>query len=136
MKTAKYLYLALFIILFGVDSFAQKRNVLQVKDVTTQIGSLQLPVYIENTDEIVGAQFDLTLPEGVIADPVGTLANRSDGHSVTVNRLSSGAYRVLLHSAQNRPLRGQSGVVMYLPITIPASYEEGSEHALSIANAV
>ena len=122
--------------LLGMSAKAQQRNVLQVPDVTTQIGNVQLPISIENTDEIVGAQFDLTLPEGVTAEATGVMANRSDGHTVTMSRLSSGAYRVLLHSAQNRPLRGQSGIVMYLPINIPASFEEGSEHPLAVANAV
>lgn len=136
MKTTRYLFLTLLMALVGMSAEAQQRNVLQVPDVTTQAGNVQLPVSIENTDEIVGAQFDLTLPSGVTAEAVGIMANRSDGHSVTVSRLSSGVYRVLLHSSQNRPLRGQSGVVMYLPITIPATFEEGSEHALSIANAV
>lgn len=136
MKTTKYLFLTLLMSLMGMGAEAQQQNVLQVPDVTTQIGNVQLPVSIKNTDEIVGAQFDLTLPEGVTAEATGVLANRSDGHTVTVSRLSSGAYRVLLHSAQNRPLRGQSGVVMYLPINIPDSFEEGSEHPLAIANAV
>lgn len=136
MRTTRYLFLTLLMALFGMSAEAQQRNVLQVPDVTTQIGNVQLPVNIENTDEIVGAQFDLTLPAGVTAQPVGNLANRSDGHTVTISQLSSGAYRVLLHSGANRPLRGQSGVVMYLPITIPDTFEEGSEHQLTISNAV
>jgi len=126
----------LLMTIVGMSAEAQQRNVLQVPDVTTQIGNAQLPVSIENTDEIVGAQFDLTLPDGVTAEAIGVLANRTDGHTVTVSRLNSGVYRVLLHSTQNRPLRGQSGVVMYLPISIPDSFEEGSEHSLAIANAV
>lgn len=136
MKNTRYLFLMLLIALFGMSAKAQQRNVLQVPDVTTQTGDVQLPVSIENTDEIVGAQFDLVLPDGVIAQPVGTLTNRSDGHTVTVSQLSSGAYRVLLHSGANRPLLGQSGVVMYLPINIPDSFEEGSEHQLTISNAI
>lgn len=136
MKTNKYLFLMLLIALCSMNVTAQQRNILQVPDVTTQIGNAQLPVSIENTDEIVGVQFDLTLPKGVTAEQVGIIANRGDGHSVTVSQLSSGAYRVMLHSPQNRPLRGQSGVVMYLPITIPASFEGGSEHPFAISNAV
>lgn len=130
------MFLMLLMTLIGMSVQAQQRNVLQIPDLTTQTGNVQLPVSIENTDEIVGAQFDLTLPEGVTAESVGRLANRSDGHTVTISRLSGGAYRVLLHSSQNRPLRGQSGVVMYLSITIPATFEEGSQHSLSITNAV
>ena len=136
MKTVRYIYTLVFMTLLGMNVSAQQRNVLRVPDVTAQIGSVQLPVMIENTDEIVGAQFDLTLPDGVTASSVGTLSNRSDGHTVTMRQMGSNVYRVLLHSAQNRPLRGQSGVVMYLPLTIPNSYEEGSEHPLSVSNAV
>ena len=136
MKTTRYLFLVLLTTLIGMGAKAQQRNVLQVPDVTMQTGSAQLPVSIENTDEIVGVQFDLTLPQGITAEQVGTMSSRGDGHSVTVSRLGSGAYRVLLHSPQNRPLRGQSGVVMYLPVNIPSSIEEGSEHPLTVSNAV
>ena len=136
MKTIKHILMTMLTTLIVVYVNAQQRNVLQVTDLNTRSGNVQLPVSIENTDEIVGAQFDLTLPDGITAEQAGTLGNRSDGHSVSISKLASGAYRVLLHSGQNRPLRGQSGVVMYLPINIPASLEEGSEHQLSITNAV
>lgn len=136
MKTTRYLFISLLMTLMSMNTAAQQRNVLQVPDVTTQIGNVQLPVNIENTDEIVGVQFDLALPAGVTAEATGTMTSRGDGHSVTISQLTSGAYRVLIHSAQNRPLRGQQGVVMYLPVTIPDTFEEGSEHQLAITNAV
>ena len=122
--------------LFGISSHAQQRNVLRVPDMTVKTGNVQLPVNIENTDEIVGAQFDITLPTGITAQTVGTLSNRSNGHSVSVNKISNGNYRVLLHSAQNKTVLGQSGVMMYLPISIPTSFEEGSEYPIVISNAV
>lgn len=122
--------------ILGMSAKAQQRNVLLVPDVTTQTGNVQLPVSIENTDEIAGAQFEITLPDGMTASAIGTLTSRSDGHTVTVNRLASGAYRVLLHSTENRLLHGQSGVVMYLPVTIPTSFQEDSDHPLTITNAV
>lgn len=136
MKTTRYLFAMLLMALFTVSTEAQQRNILQLPDVTTQIGSAQLTVNINNTDEIVGAQFDLTLPEGMTASDAAVMANRGDGHTVTVSPLGNGDYRVLLYSAQNRPLRGQTGVVMYLPITIPQTFEEGSEHNFSVSNAV
>ena len=112
MKTTKYSFLIILMALFGMSAEAQRRNVLQVPDITTQVGNVQIPVSIENTDEIVGGQFDIILPEGITAEAKGGLANRGDGHIVTVNRLNSGAYRVLIYSPQNRPLRGQTGTVM------------------------
>ena len=135
MKTTKYSFLIILMALFGMSAEAQRRNVLQVPDITTQVGNVQIPVSIENTDEIVGGQFDIILPEGITAEAKGGLANRGDGHIVTVNRLNSGAYRVLIYSPQNRPLRGQSGTVMYLPVNIPDTFDERSEHPLVISNA-
>ena len=135
MKT-RYYFLTLLMAILGMSAEAQQRNVLQVPDVATQVGKAQLPVSIENTDEIVGAQFDLLLPDGIIVEEYGSVSNRSDGHIVTVSHLSNGAYRVLLHTGANRPLRGQSGVVMYLSLNIPSSFEEGTEHPFSVSNAV
>ena len=88
MKTFRYLFLVLFMALFGISSHAQQRNVLRVPDMTVKTGNVQLPVNIENTDEIVGAQFDITLPTGITAQTVGTLSNRSNGHSVSVNKIT------------------------------------------------
>lgn len=136
MKTVRYIFLTMFVAMAAMSMKAQQRNVLLVPDMRTQTGNVQLPIAIENTDEIVGAQFDITLPSGITANTIGTMSNRSDGHSVTVTKVSSGAYRVLLHSTQNRPLRGQSGVVMYLPISIPSSFQEGSEYPITIEKAV
>ncbi len=136
MKTVRYIFLTMFVAMCAMSMKAQQRNVLMVPDMRTQTGNVQLPIAIENTDEIVGAQFDITLPSGVTANAVGTMSNRSDGHSVTVTKVSSGAYRVLLHSTQNLPLRGQSGTVMYLPINIPSSFPEGSEYPIVVEKAV
>ena len=136
MKTTKYLFLTLLMALFGLSAEAQQRNVLQLPDVTVLIGNAQLPVIIENTDEVVGAQFDITMPDGITVETTGTLSDRGNGHTVTVNQLSNGDYRVLLHSGANHPLLGQTGVVMYLPIDIPDYFEEGSEYQLTIKNAV
>lgn len=136
MKTVRYIFLTMFMTVVAMSMKAQQRNILQVPDMRTQTGNVQLPIAIENTDEIVGVQFDVTLPSGITANTVGTMSNRSDGHSVTVTKVSSGAYRVLLHSTQNQPLRGQSGVVMYLPISIPSSFQDGSEYPITVEKAV
>ena len=112
MKTTRYLFLTLLLALFAMSAKAQQRNVLQVPDATVLIGQAQLPVIIDNTDEIVGAQFDLKLPDGISVNSTSTLTDRADGHTITVNKLSSGAYRVLLHSGTNSPLIGEAGEVM------------------------
>jgi hypothetical protein len=89
---------------------AQTNNRLVIPDVTVQLGQTQLPVHIENTDEIVGAQFDLTLPTGMTAEAVGTLSSRGEDHQVIVRSMGGQRWRVLLYSSQNLPLKGQSQV--------------------------
>lgn len=135
MRTIKYIIVTILMIALGMNARAQQRNVLQMPDVSVNIGKVELPISVENTDEITGIQFDITLPQGVTADNKGRLTNRGENHSITINRLGSGAYRVIIYSSSNSRLQGQSGVVAYLPVLIPASFEEGSEHTVSISNA-
>lgn len=136
MKDSRYRFLMLFMALVTIFSMkAQTDNRLVIPDVTVQLGQTQLPVHIENTDEIVAAQFDLTLPTGMTAEAVGTLSSRGEDHQVIVRSMGGQRWRVLLYSSQNLPLKGQSGVVMYIPITIPTSYSEGSEHQLIVSDA-
>lgn len=136
MKMPRYRYLMLLMVLMAMCGIhAQTNNRLVIPDVTVQLGQTQLPIHIENTDEIVAVQFDLTLPTGMTAEAVGTLSNRGDDHQVTVRSMGGQRWRVLLYSLQNRPLKGQSGVVMYVPVTIPSSYAEGSEHQLIVSDA-
>ena len=51
---------------------AQRSNILRIPDATVQIGQAQLPITIDNTDELVAAQFDITLPEGVTTTTTGS----------------------------------------------------------------
>lgn len=134
MRSIKYIIVTILMITLGMSAKAQQRNVLQMSDVSVNIGKAELPISVENTDEIAGVQFDIMLPQGVTADNKGRLTNRGENHSITINKLGSGAYRVIIYSSSNSPLQGQSGVVAYLPIQIPASFEEGSEHLVSISN--
>ena len=137
MKHPRYRILVLLLALVAVCSMkAQTSNRLVIPDVTVQLGQTQLPVHIENTDEVVAVQFDLTLPTGMTAEAVGTLSARGEDHQVTVRSMGGQRWRVLLYSPQNLPLKGQSGVVMYVPVTIPSSYAEGSEHQLIVSDVV
>lgn len=135
MRTIKYFIAIILMITLGMSAKAQQRNVLQIPEVSVNIGKVELPISVENTDEITGIQFDITLPQGVTAENQGRLTNRGENHSITVNKMGSGAYRVIIYSSSNSRIQGQSGVVAYLPIQIPSSFEEGSEHAVSINNA-
>ena len=130
----KYWLLALLTLL-SVGAWAQQKNVLSVPDAKVSIGQAQLPVAIENTNEIIAAQFDLTLPSTISAGTVATVTNRCDGHEVIIRKMEATRYRVMLRSDENRALIAQQGTVFYIPLTIPQTVAEGSELPLVISNA-
>ena len=121
--------------LMAIGVSAQQNNVLSVPDAKVSIGTSQLPVAIENTDEIIAAQFDLTLPSTISAGTEATVTNRCDGHTVIIRKMEATRYRVMLYSDENRPLLAQQGTVLYIPLIIPQTVTEGSELPLVISNA-
>ena len=140
MKNVIMLILVLGSLATGMSA-QQRRNVLSIPDATVQIGQVQLPIVIENTDELVAAQFDITLPEGVTAQYTSmsgsALAStaRAAGHTVVLRHRSGTRYRVMIYSSENRPILGNTGVILNLPITIPETFEAGSEHAIQLTDA-
>ena len=125
--------------MIAVGTKAQTANKLIMPDVTVQIGQAELPIAIENTDELVAVQFDIVLPSGFEAQEEGRLSNRSDGHEVTVRYMegqSGTFYRVLVYSPANKAFLGQSGALLYLPITIPGNVSEDEEYQPQINNVV
>lgn len=137
MNTKRFLFLIMLTTLLGISVRAQQKNVLQVPDVLTQAGKdTQLSIVVENTDKIVGVQFDFKLPDDIRVDTNGKLGNRCQGYSVTIQKVKTGAYRVLMLSTQNEPIKGESGEILSIPITIPAAYKEGTSYDISLSNVV
>ncbi|MBR4898957.1 MAG: Ig-like domain-containing protein [Prevotella sp.] len=136
MKHTRCYILLMLLTLMGLSMEAQTANTISVPDITAQIGEAQLPVVLENSSDIVALQFDLKLPEGMTADETATLSNRCDDHVVTVRYISGDTYRVVLVSPTNRPVRGQSGVLLYIPIYISPTFDEGGEYTVAVNGAV
>ncbi len=136
VKTTKHTFLIMLLILaFATRVGAQQRNVLHIPDVKVATGSAQLPVELDNSDEVVAVQFDLLLPAGVAAGKTAVPTSRLADHTVSVRNIGDNSYRILILSPLNKSLRGQQGVLAYLPLTIPETLEENSEHELTISDA-
>lgn len=131
----RYWLLALCFLTIASTALAQRRNILSVPDTKVSIGQALLPVTIENTDEIVGLQFDITLPTAVTAGNEAVTTNRCDGHTIIIRKMEATRYRVMLYSEGMKPLIAQQGTVFFIPITTPQSYSQGGEHPMSIGNA-
>ena len=139
MKT-RYLMLLLGYLFLQLQSiFSQtENNSLYIPPTDCAVGSLAtVPIMLSNDAEIVALQFDMHIPDVVwLADPGITLTDRKNGHTITVKNLGGNNYRVLVFSATNTSLRGNSGALFQLPLTIPKDLETGAVYAIEFKDVV
>ncbi len=139
MKT-RYLMLLLGCLFLQLQSiFSQtENNSLYIPPTDCAVGSLAtVPIMLSNDAEIVALQFDMHVPDVVrLADPGITLTDRKNGHTITVKNLGGNNYRVLVFSATNTSLRGNSGALFQLPLTIPKDLEIGAVYAIEFKDVV
>ena len=84
--------------------------------------TVSIPIYLTNDDEVVAMQFDITLPFAMPSDGIVTMTNRSDGHAVS-SRANGKTVTVLLSSMSNKALKGNSGMLLRLPMEV---YDDGN----------
>lgn len=123
------------LLLIGAWQVAMAQNTLHVDPFVGKVGkTISVPVSITNADEIVAAQFDITLPFAPSKN-AATLTSRANGHSLST-RINGNTVSVVLMSMENKPLRGSSGIVLRLPMT---SYDDGhtaTPYPVTISNIV
>lgn len=89
-----------------------------------------LPIYLNNTSEIVAVQFTLNFPKGFsISDTtLLVLSDRKVNHTVSVKNLGNHDFLFVIFSANNTPLRGNSGLLLQIPVVVPDTCTEGTLH--------
>lgn len=116
---------------------ALAQNILRVADFTAAAGKEAfLPIYLENSDDIVGAQFDITLPYAKGASDVVLMDTRSNGHTFSLRKRSNTSYTVVVMSLQNKPLRGNAGLLMRFPIQIAEDAQAEDAFPVKLSNIV
>ena len=116
---------------------AAAQNSLRVADFTQAAGKeAYVPVYLDNNDDIVGMQFDITLPYQKSGSNVILIDERSDGHTLSLRKLSNTKYTVVVMSMQNRPLRGNGGLVIRFPISVAADAQADAELPVKLTDIV
>ena len=103
-RSKVFLILMAMTMLMGMQAYAQTpKNELVINDFESRIdNTVEVPIYLDNSDEVVAAQFDITLPFAVPSNATATLSNRSDQHSVSFSEIDTKTYRVVIMSMQNR----------------------------------
>ena len=128
----------MLLLLATMGSLAQSvGNVLSIPYFEGRVNStVMVPVYLENSDEVVAIQFDITLPFSMPEGVTPQLSTRSNGHSASLHQTSDRRYEVVVMSMQNKPLRGNQGLLLRLPMEV---YDGGSlenSYAIGLENIV
>lgn len=90
----------------------------------TPNGTAELVISLSgSTDVARGAQFDINLPDGieVVSNSSGRLQYErgeilNDDESVSIQKVKSGAVRVILYSMYNDPLKSANGEILRVPL--------------------
>lgn len=113
-------------------------NRLSIPDVLMEKGgSIDLPVNLENDDQVVALQFTLTVPDGFTLDVNSArLTERSADHMLRVKNVQGNDYLCMVYSVNNTELNGNRGAVMYVKLKAPNSVNEGEEFPMTMTEAV
>ena len=128
--------LVLMTIAGGLTTETRADNRLYIEPVVGKVGdTVNIPVYLDNSDDIVAAQFDVTLPFNIPSDGVVTMTSRSNGHAVS-SRVNGNTITVMLSSMENKKLKGNSGILLRIPMN---PYDDGNTatpYPITISNIV
>lgn len=110
---------------------AQIENKLTMPVVQAGAGSeAGVPVYLNNDQELVAVQFTLRFPAGFsLSDTTRIeLTDRKANHTVSVKKLANNEFLFVVFSANNTPLRGNTGVLLHIPVLVPDTCTDGTMH--------
>ncbi len=101
---------------------------------------VSVPVTMDNTDDIVAVELQVKLPRGgsINADGCQLSASRADGHQLSAACIDSdnNLYKVTVFSAENKPLKGHSGLLLTLDVTTSQQWLDGRSYAVTVTKAL
>lgn len=130
--------LIIFVLLLGFFSVGAQTNTLTVPSVTARQGkTLSLPIYLDNTEDVVAVQFSISLPSGLsLESSSAILGTRAEGLDLTMRKISDGKYMAMIYSSSNQPIRGRTGTLLTVPMSVLSTLEEGSSHQMILSDVV
>ena len=134
------LWIVCAVMLCTATSYAQIENYkLSLTDVEGAAGKqVSVPVYLTNSGAVTALQFDIDLPYPMPQKATPVMSNRSNGHSVSVRTINSSKYiyRVFVMSYDNKPILGNSGVLMHFPMEVNAEAQAGDTCSIEMKDIV
>ena len=84
---------------------------------------LQLPFNFTNTHQIVGMQFDLEFPAGIVEAGSAVAASETTNHTAESREVAAGTRRIILYSSSNQLL--PSDLMLEVPLTLKTGSPQG-----------
>lgn len=117
-----FMMLLLFFITSGI--YAQT-NTLSLGNTEATVGkTAEMTISLINESSIEGGQFEVLLPKGVVVDGVNLANARKDGHEVEYKyNPSTGKLFILFYASPVRKIKGSSGELVKISLSIPNGFE-------------
>ena len=132
------LFTLLFMLLFGVETQAANRVYSDPQECQVR-GSIAIPLKMDNTDEIVAAEFNVALPNGLSPVLDGSTwmlkGERLQDHAVVTKKMGS-IYKVVVYSIGGKNIRGNKGVFLYMPVALRDGIEIGTKLNITLSDIV
>ena len=137
MNTKNMITALVIFLLSSLSIFAQK-NEISIPDVSVVAGkSINLPIYLDNTEDVVAVQFTLELAEGFsLQTDAATLTERASAHSLVIKEIAHNKYMAMLFSATNSPVVGRTGVLLYVPLFAEATMKDQVAYPMTLSDVV
>ncbi len=134
----KYLFSFVCMVLLGIFPIMAQNNTLSIPNVSISQGeSINLPININNTADVVAVQFALTVPDGIVLKTESAvMAERSIDHEVKIEEVEQNKYLILIFSPKNKPFSGRAGKIMSVNMQADYSLEENSEYPMTLSDVV
>jgi hypothetical protein len=140
LKTMNVKPFLVFIFLL-LSAFIQAQNSLKVLNASAGPGEKsKIIIDLTNSDEVVGAEFTLTVPQGLIVSEKESkiIDSRKGDHAIYVNieKNNPRNYHFIVLSLTSTSFKGNSGDLLEIPIEIPLTYSTGQIHNLDLSGVV
>lgn len=127
IKSIKTNIVACLLLMFSAVTTATAANTWKIADQQVKAGEqATILLQLNNTDEVVSFQMDITLPEGVLLAATPTFsADRTDGHVFNWNNKNNSTYRCVVYNTSNKAIKGNQGTLLSIPVQFAKGFSAG-----------
>ena len=137
MKANKMITALFVFLLTSLSIFAQK-NEISIPDVSVVAGkSINLPIYLDNSEDIIAIQFTLELADGfTLQTSSANLTDRATDHSIVMKEVAHNKYMAMIFSPSNSSIIGRTGVLLYVPLFAQDTMKDTVSYPMTLSDVI